>query len=201
VSYDIGYGPREQISDGVDGFLVAPGDVEGFAHRVAELLGSPDLVARMSAAAAANATAYGPRQFLAQWEAAVRGAIARRPARTRLEEVELAQVSLRARPFGRIALAARLRLAGRSRRSEPAAARFELAAVDRASGAVRALPLDAALCDDGRFALSARLRRGDVPAGGRLRLRLVWENSAWETVLARAAADGALQLRPGLAVA
>ena len=38
VSYDIKYGPREQITDGVDGFLVPRGDVDGLARRVVELL-------------------------------------------------------------------------------------------------------------------------------------------------------------------
>ena len=51
VSYDIKYGPREQISDGVEGFLVPAGDVELLAQRVIELLRSPELVRRMSAAA------------------------------------------------------------------------------------------------------------------------------------------------------
>ena len=51
VSYDVRYGPREQITDGVDGFVVPDGDVAALAARVVELLRSPELVARMSAAA------------------------------------------------------------------------------------------------------------------------------------------------------
>ena len=46
VAYDIKYGPREQITDGVDGFLVPPGDVALLAQRVIELLRSPELVRR-----------------------------------------------------------------------------------------------------------------------------------------------------------
>ena len=34
ISYDIKYGPREQITEGVDGFLVEPGDIEGLAERM-----------------------------------------------------------------------------------------------------------------------------------------------------------------------
>ena len=51
VSYDIRYGPREQIADGVDGFVVPEGDEAALAERVVELLRSPELVRRMSAAA------------------------------------------------------------------------------------------------------------------------------------------------------
>ena len=60
VSYDVRYGPREQVTDGVDGFVVPDGDVDALAARVIELLRSPELVARMSAAA--RATARAPRQ-------------------------------------------------------------------------------------------------------------------------------------------
>ncbi len=50
VSYDVPYGPREQISEGVDGFVVPEADIDGAAARVIELLQDPELVTRMGAA-------------------------------------------------------------------------------------------------------------------------------------------------------
>ena len=34
ISYDIKYGPREQISEGVDGFLVPAGGIRPMAERI-----------------------------------------------------------------------------------------------------------------------------------------------------------------------
>src|SRR5215213_8755802 len=68
VSYDIKYGPREQITDGVDGFLVPRGDVARLADRIIELLRSPELVARMGAAARATAERHDAGGFLEDWE-------------------------------------------------------------------------------------------------------------------------------------
>ena len=68
VSYDIKYGPREQITDGVDGFLVPPGDTELLAQRVIELLRSTRARRaheRRGARAAPSASAR--RSSLARW--------------------------------------------------------------------------------------------------------------------------------------
>ena len=46
-AYDVPYGPREQISEGVDGFVVPAADIDGAAARVIELLQNPELVTRM----------------------------------------------------------------------------------------------------------------------------------------------------------
>jgi poly(glycerol-phosphate) alpha-glucosyltransferase len=80
VSYDIEYGPREQITDGVDGFLVPRGDRSLLARRVIELLRSPELVRRMSAAARVRAESYGPAEFLASWASVLQATIDLKPA-------------------------------------------------------------------------------------------------------------------------
>ena len=80
VSYDVRYGPREQITDGVDGFVVPEGDQARLAERVVELLRSPELVARMSAAARETVARYGPAEFVERW---ARGDPRRRRARAR----------------------------------------------------------------------------------------------------------------------
>ena len=88
VSYDVRYGPREQITDGVDGFVVPPGDVARSPQRVVELLRSPELVPRMSAAARRRAArSRAGEQFAGQLG---RGPAARpwsrTPQRTRIKD-------------------------------------------------------------------------------------------------------------------
>ena len=51
VVYDIRYGPREIVRDGVDGFVVPVGDVKAAARAVVRLLKEPDLREQMSQSA------------------------------------------------------------------------------------------------------------------------------------------------------
>ena len=46
VSYDIKYGSREQVTDGVDGFLTEVGDLQTFADRVVTMIRDPALSRR-----------------------------------------------------------------------------------------------------------------------------------------------------------
>jgi len=186
VSYDVKYGPREQIVDGVDGFLVPWGDVEALADRVVELLRSPELVAGMSAAAREAARRKGPDGFLANWAGVLEQVVAQRPDRTLIEDVALETTRLRTVRGGRrLQFTGVLRVQGTSRRAQLDSARVELAAVDPDSGTVNRLPLKVKLVEgELRLATPAGLGGGPaVPAGARLRLRLVWQNSAWETEL------------------
>ena len=221
VAYDVRYGPREQITDGVDGFVVPEGDVARFAERVVELLRSPELVTRMGEAGRATAASYGPAEFAARWAAVLHSAISLKPTRTRLDSVELELTRLRvvpARPLARLLrrggdfapgpvdpgsvleLAGVLRVEGRTRRAKSESAELSLAAIRVESGEVTPLPL-AVEHTGGAFALSARVPLADVlgdrPGGVRLRLRLTWQNSAWETELARPASDGQAALSFG----
>jgi poly(glycerol-phosphate) alpha-glucosyltransferase len=183
VSYDIKYGPREQITDGVDGFLVPRGDVERLADRVIELLRSPELVARMSDAARETARRHGADTFLADWTGVLKRVVELRPDRTRIDDVALETTRLRTVRGNRLQFAGVLRVQGYSRRARLDSAAVQLAAVDDATGAVTELPLKVKHTDDElRLQTPAGLRGGPVvPAGARLRLRLLWHNSAWET--------------------
>lgn len=216
VSYDIRYGPREQIADGVDGFVVPEGDQAALADRVIELLRSPELVARMSAAAREKVARYGPAQFVERWAQVLRAVVEQAPARTRIEDARLELERLRLvrdRGWrrrlanlapGRVDAGGALELVGVLRvtgRGDLDAARLELAAIREAGGEVVDVPLTSERASDG-FALSARIRLADVlPAPGvaRLRLRLIWRNAAWQTDVAVPAADGeiALSFGPG----
>lgn len=196
VSYDIKYGPREQVTDGVDGFLVPAGDTAQLAERVIELLRSPELVSRMSAAARARAERFGPAECAASWASVLQATVEQKPLRTRIEDVRLELDRLRpvgASPLGRllrrgndgaVELAGRLKVEGRARNSGLDAADLRLAWIDEASGAVTELPLDVSSAK-GELRLRALLE--PPAADARLRLRLTWRNSAWETRVARLA--------------
>lgn len=89
IAYDIKYGPREQIDDGVDGFLVRKGDIETMADRAVRLLRDPDLVARMSEAALAKAAQHNHERFLRDWKAVLESVIELKPHRTELGSAAL----------------------------------------------------------------------------------------------------------------
>jgi poly(glycerol-phosphate) alpha-glucosyltransferase len=194
VSYDVRYGPREQVTDGVDGFVVADGDVDALAARVVELLRSPELVARMSAAARATAERHDSADFLRHWAEVVAAAGAEGARRPRVKAVRLELERLEESGTGRLA-----RLAGRTPQVELAGtvvveqrrkprglrdAELELAWIDPASGEVRDVPL-AVRRGGGALRFSAAAPRPAVPAA--LRLRLRWRAFAWERELRPAA--------------
>jgi hypothetical protein len=220
ISYDIKYGPREQITDGVDGFLVAAGDQQGMADRIVELIRSPEQVAKMSEAALDKAAQHDHAAFLADWRTVLEGAIAAKQRRTTLDKVTLKVSQLGyTRPLrlpalfahlpvvGRLGrpqassgawreprkleFAARLNVEGHSAESTLDSAVVTLDAIGPVSGFIVPIPLQIQR-NGTTFTLAATIDIGDVfrdvddsARSMRLRLRLVWENSSWETNLAR----------------
>ena len=219
VSYDVKYGPREQITDGVDGFLVPDGDVEALAERVIRLLTSPDLVQRMSEAALAKAEQHGTEQFLHDWAQVLGAVVRQKRERTVLQAVHLdlhdlmvhepwadrLRLRRRARGLGEngpsdgLRLDAVLRVDAQGPPRLLDTARLELDAVRERSGEVVELPLTFERVGS-RFHLSSRLALRDVLGAdgpdetARLRLRLVWHNSAWQAYLTRPGVTSGLQV-------
>ena len=89
ISYDIKYGPREQISDGVDGFLTEPGDLQTFADRLVQMIRDPQLVAQMSKAALVKAEQHDHRAFLRDWRSVIEAVVEQKASRVRFEGVDL----------------------------------------------------------------------------------------------------------------
>lgn len=198
VSYDIKYGPREQITDGEDGFLVESGDTETMARRVVQLLQHPELVETMSHAARAKATQHGFDRFLSDWRQVLERVAELEPRRTEIADVRLdvRRLTIGRRSVGpgifgarrRVHLDATLELAGRGNRDQVV---VTLAAVHEGSGVVVELPITVRREKDS-FRVSASVPLADLfPAGTleqdrcRLRMRLTWQNSAWETFVER----------------
>ena len=209
VSYDIKYGPREQITHGVDGFLVPDGNIKQLAERVTQLLRSPELVAQMSRAAVLKAREHSPERYAEEWSNVLHTVVRQKQSRTSITSarLEVTRMSI-ARPGPLRRLLDRVRssppgvypgdavlsfrgvltVEGRGAPETLQGARIELAAVQQASGEVVELPVE--VTQEGmRFEISAEAPLAPLlgPAGAEeqayLRLRLVWENSAWNVQL------------------
>lgn len=68
VSFDCDYGPREIITDGVDGYLVPLGNVEVFADRVCQLIENPLLRQKMGQAGILSSERFSPEIIMPQWK-------------------------------------------------------------------------------------------------------------------------------------
>lgn len=211
VSYDIKYGPREQITDGVDGFVVREGDVAGMADRVVELLTSPDLVRRMSSAAVEKAKSHGRETFVKDWSEVLHAAIELKPHRTRIEKAHLEIRRIRFFRSGflksrllssdgflpteldansQLRIEGIFHLKGHSANSTLRSAKLSLAAIDSESGATVDVPMTAKLRGD-RFYIRSSVPVSQIFAGRtgsrdvKLRFRFVWHNSTWQTFVGR----------------
>jgi glycosyltransferase involved in cell wall biosynthesis len=69
VSFDCPRGPAEIVSDGVDGLLVPPQDVDALAVALIELIEDPARRERFAAAALTKAATFGVAAIGAEWEA------------------------------------------------------------------------------------------------------------------------------------
>ncbi len=194
VSYDIKYGPREQITDGKDGFLVDAKDIKGMAARVVELLEDPALVQRMSAAAREKAAAHGYDQFLSDWRRVVEATVADKSKRVQITEADLEvhrlTVGRRKAGRGRFSAAKKVRLDATLRvqaRGDVSRAEVTLAAVHEGSGRVVELPVSVERKGQD-LGLTASVSLSSLYPNGvskqdrcRLRVRLTWANAAWQT--------------------
>lgn len=68
VSFACKCGPRDVITDGVDGFLVPEGDIDGLAAGMKRLMDDEHLRRRMGAAAFRNSARYDKERIMSLWD-------------------------------------------------------------------------------------------------------------------------------------
>lgn len=68
IAYDIRYGPADIITDGVDGFLIADGDIAGLAAAIAKIQSMPDAeLEQMREAARRRSADFNDRAITRRW--------------------------------------------------------------------------------------------------------------------------------------
>jgi poly(glycerol-phosphate) alpha-glucosyltransferase len=211
VSYDIKYGPRDQITDGVDGFLVEAEDIQGMADRVLELIRDPALVAKMSEAGFVKALQHDSNAFLRDWLHVMQAAIAQKDLRTRIRSVRMRGLDrspasrrrwrlplvrsigrLSGPTEGKVSFSGALEVIGSSPSNTLDTVVLSLDAIEPSTETVVALPLQVTRSGSVfRLECDADLDEVLRPYLGRkhavrFRLRVVWANSCWQAVLDRA---------------
>jgi len=68
VSYDCPYGPKDIITDGIDGFLIKDRNVVQFAERVCQLIEDPKLLCKMSQSAIISSQRYSAKNIIPLWK-------------------------------------------------------------------------------------------------------------------------------------
>lgn len=215
VAYDVKYGPKEQISHGVDGFLVPEGDRVAAAEHVVRLLRSTMLVDTMGEAGRVNARLHGTDSFVENWAQVLASVVERSPRRTRLDFVR-AEITVRTvgrrgvtrRASSHLMLGGLIRGVGPGGSGNPGGAVLTLDVVDEIRAESASVPLHAVREGlDLRFTADVDLDEvfQALPDSRwlMLRLRLTWENSCWESpVLSdRAISDGTVAAgKPGQVV-
>lgn len=202
VSYDIKYGPKEQITDSVDGFLVADGDVQALADRIVRLLRSPSLVADMGSAARDKARQHGVDNFTSDWAQVIESIIALKGRRVRIDRAELAasRIMVVRRPsylsFGRrrgprtrVEIAGTVHAKVEPPGADPASAQLTLVAFDRTTGGYSELPLTVSTSGEivhfsSKFHPEKLASRMSPAKSAHLRLGLVWNNATWHSTIA-----------------
>ena len=67
VSFECKCGPKDVITDGLDGILVREGDVDGLAQGLLKLIKDEELRRRMGAEAYKNSERFSEERVMAQW--------------------------------------------------------------------------------------------------------------------------------------
>jgi poly(glycerol-phosphate) alpha-glucosyltransferase len=73
VAYDVAYGAREAVRDGVDGFVVPWGDRQAMARRLLDISTDPQLRRRLGDEGPAGAARFSLARYVAEWRAALDG--------------------------------------------------------------------------------------------------------------------------------
>ena len=67
VSYDLAYGPADIVQDGVNGYLVPPGDKGALAAAIVQLLTDENRLTQLSAASLASVERFSEAAFVQHW--------------------------------------------------------------------------------------------------------------------------------------
>ena len=71
VAFDCSFGPAEIVSNGVNGLLVASGDIEALAYNLQKICKNSELRQRLGATAAESSRRFTVERIVAEWDAVI----------------------------------------------------------------------------------------------------------------------------------
>ncbi len=86
VSYDIKYGPREMVQNGINGFLVQPGNVKEMADAIILGLSNPARAGIMSKKAMKIQDTLSKQRFMEEWKTVLSLSVAARDSRSNMAQ-------------------------------------------------------------------------------------------------------------------
>lgn len=169
VSMDMPYGPREQVTDGIDGALVPFGDTAAMADRTIALLQSD--LEPMRSAARAKAAAHGHDQFLADWQHVLEQVVALKPSRVQAESTWHLDADLDGNPItfnGTLSL-----------KTSHTPDDLEVLAQAWAPGHAELVQIPLSVeRNRSEFSFEGSIQRAQLPPDGQLHVGFVWRNVA-----------------------
>ena len=89
VSYNIKYGPSDMIKNGVNGYLVSPGDIDELADRMLTLFEKPGLLEDMVENSYESVKSFGVKEFVNRWASMFNTILEQRPHRNSIHDFKL----------------------------------------------------------------------------------------------------------------
>ncbi len=197
VAYDVRYGPREQIKDGFNGFLVKEDDIETFVDRTISIMEDRELFNRLSKGAIETAQIHSEEKFLADTVKVIWEIVEKKPQRTKVNSVTITKQTidfakhlkwLRFQPNLALELDLELLIDSQAAQTSLSNEDFFLELVSPQSEESVRLPIQVSN-NGNNFQLSARIPRseiknaisrlGELVGHVELRVGFVWGNSTW----------------------
>lgn len=94
LSYDINYGPRDTIQDGVNGYLIEDGDVESLGKQMALVAEGGAQIEAMRRSALSNSREYAAPKIAGKYEKAIQSAWRRKPILAELSKCKIELVGM-----------------------------------------------------------------------------------------------------------
>lgn len=89
ISYDFSYGPKDIITDGVDGLIVPKNNIEALAEKIIFLSEKHELIIKMSGEAYKSVQKFNEKMYMENWIAVLNSIVEKYPYHNNINDMEV----------------------------------------------------------------------------------------------------------------